>query len=171
MGKRFRNRRDATINAIVGADDVVVNHERLDTDVQYQVEGFSSGALGKWYQPAFPGQRETVHTEAEGRPSGRLSGVGSVRDDSVSGPGREVGGQPGLVDGVPYSLGVVSSDLVENFALTGQQAIIRRQANPGGNTGPVGTSDHNMLLALAYEQQVNQFYPNEASQADLVRAV
>jgi hypothetical protein len=171
MGKKFRQRRDATINSIVGTDDVVANHESLDVAVQYENEPAHLGTTQYQYDSQFPGQRELQHREAQGYTPPTIAGVGTIRDDSVSGANREANGQRGRVDIVPYSVGVVSSNLVENFDLTGQQAVIRRQANPGGVTGPVGTSDHNALLAMAYEQSVNQFYPNEASQYDLVKSV
>lgn len=82
----------------------------------------------------------------------------------------EVGGEHGKVNGNPYSVGVVSSDAVENFSLDGRQAIIRRGRNPS-DVGPVGTSDHNTLIGLALAQSVNAYYPNERSQSDVVRAV
>lgn len=171
MGKRFRNRRDATVNAIVGKDDVVGNYESYNPNVQYETEPAPVGTTQAQYDPQFPGQREIQHREAEGFTPAVYAGVGSIRDDSVSGTNREANGQRGRVDITPYSVGVVSSNLVENFDLTGEQAVIRRMPNPGGVTGPVGTSDHNALLAMAYEQSVNQFYPNEASQYDLVKSV
>lgn len=171
MGKRFRQRRNGTINDVTGKDDVVANHETYSTDIQYQFEGYSSSNHGLDWDSSFPGPREIRVTQTTDSYFPAYAGVGSIRDDSVSGPNREVGGRAGEVGDLPYSLGVVDSNTVENFELTGQQAIIRRMPNPGGNTGPVGTSDHNMMLALAYEQQVNQYYPNEASQADLIRSV
>lgn len=166
MGQRFRNRRDAGIQAIAGMSDVVANHEAIDTQIQYDFDDhFGTSDYG--YPNAFPVQREIVHTMADSHPSGSINSNCNIHDDIDW----EIGGQQGEVDGVPYSLGVVSSDAVENFALDGRQAVIRRMQNPGGNVGPVGTSDHNMLLALAYEQSANMFYPSEASQYDMVRSV
>lgn len=164
MSKRFRQRREQGINAIAGTTDEVANHEAVDTQVQYDYD-YQDGTTS--YAGGFPVQREKIHREASGRPSGSINSNANVHDDIDW----EVGGVQGRVDSVPYSVGVVSSDLVENFALTGQQAVIRRQQNPGGNVGPVGTSDPNMILALAYEQAANQYYPNEASQYDLVKSV
>lgn len=164
MGKKFRQRREAGIEAIVGQSDVVANHEAIDTQVQYDYDDHFGTTT---YDGVFPGQREQIHREADRRPSGSISSDANIHDNIDW----EIGGVQGEVDALPYSLGVVSSNLVENFDLNGRQAVVRRQENPGGNTGPVGTSDHNMLLALAYDQSANQYYPNEASQYDVVRSV
>lgn len=128
------------------------------------------GDANEYYtQPAahqFPGPRETRHVMAQQRPASYPSRQESNHDNIDY----EVGGQHGQVDANPYSLGVVSSDSVENFSLDGRQAIIRRGRNPS-DVGPVGTSDHNTLLGLALAQSVNQYYPNERSQSDVIRAV
>lgn len=116
-----------------------------------------------------PVQHEYFHTEAEGiTPDQRqFAGPGNSTYNMID---REVDGQRGRIDILPYSTGVTASDSVENFALTGEQAIIRRGRNPS-DTGPVGTADSNGILALQYAQQVNQYFPNERSQSDLVRSV
>jgi hypothetical protein len=47
----------------------------------------------------------------------------------------DVGGRPGLVNRLPYGRGVVDTNTVENFALTGRQIKLRRQ--PENQWGPV----------------------------------
>lgn len=123
-----------------------------------------TGVLTAYADPQFPGQTELFHAGANAQPLS-FGPVGDIQDRIDW----EIGGVSGEVDNFPWSLGVVSSDLVENFELDGRQAIIRRMDD--NNYGPVGTSDHNMLLAMSYAQQINQFYPNEQSQYDLIRAV
>jgi hypothetical protein len=168
MSKKFRDKRAASsMQYVYDTDDIIYNNEMIDTsfDDANGGEGSDSyfGTTVMDYQ--YPSPMEIVHTEAEGyTPVG--SPIGSIKDPIDY----EVGGQRGRVDNLPYSTGVVSSDLVENFELDGRQAVIRRMRNPS-SVGPVGTSDHNMILALAYRQMTNQFYPNEGSQADLVRSV
>lgn len=82
-----------------------------------------------------------------------------------------VGGNRGAVMRSPNAPnGPVHTDGVENFALTGEQAIIRRPHGTQGD-GPVATSDANAFLAMAYGQQVNQFYPSEKSQVSLIHSV
>lgn len=116
------------------------------------------------YDPGYPVQTEIYHPMADDfKPM--PTPIGDIHDNIDW----EVGGQRGAINPV-FSLGVVSSDLVENFWLDGRQQIVRRGANPS-RFGPVGTADHNALLGLAWAQQVNQYYPNEASQYDVIQAV
>lgn len=162
MSARFRTRRaDSTY---VPPRGIVARQESFTTapqdDNPYQ------GGTSDLTNPAFPGGFELVHVMAQARNASYPSLQSSVKDYIDY----EVGGQQGQVDGVPYSTGVVSSDAVENFALTGEQAVIRRGYNPS-STGPVGTSDHNAVLAMAYAQQVNQYYPGELAQADVIAAL
>jgi hypothetical protein len=118
----------------------------------------------------YPGQAAIVHREAQGFTPPQTNNLVGVGNDTFNLIDREIGGQRGRIDIVPYTEGVVSSDAVENFELDGRQAIIRRKRNPS-DEGPVGTSDSNGMLALRYAQAVNQYYPSEYSQADLVRAL
>jgi len=117
----------------------------------------------------YDGPREIYHPMAAGfypADPQSLAGQGDISDKIDW----EIGGNPGVVGDNAYSLGVVDSTTVEDFGMRGEQAIIRRQRNPS-DTGDVGTSDSNALLSLLYAQSVNGYYPNEASQADLVRTV
>jgi hypothetical protein len=82
---------------------------------------------------------------------------------------REVGGVSGQSGFMFSDKGPVSSDAVENFNLDGRQQIIRRRLE--NSYGPVATSDHNALLAMAYAQLTNQYYPSEESQYDLIKAI
>lgn len=141
-----------------------------DPDVTYVVDAVTGGEIDSSYSPEFPGQREDFHAEWEDAqeysPSQYPDHTRSY--DRID---WEVGGQFGLVNNFPYSMGVVSSDLVENFELTGEQVVLRRETEARMAQGPVGTADANAMLALAYVQTVNQYYPNEFSQADLVVSV
>ena len=135
--------------------------------------------------PQFPGQREAIHGEFETQTTPNTSPNYGAIGQSFDKPNAlptdmpkvtssyaisEDGGASGIVDALPYSTGVVSSDLVENFWLDGRQALIRRKRNPS-DTGPVGTSDPNAILSIVFAQQANQYFPNESSQGDLVKAV
>jgi len=80
-----------------------------------------------------------------------------------------VGGVPGYVKSVG-SVGVTDSKNVDRHDFQGQMAVIRRM--PDTNYGPVKTSDHNSILGMLYAmQETNHFFPNEVSQADVIRAV
>jgi hypothetical protein len=161
MSARTRNRRRT---ALVITDDPDVNVQNLDLGYQYAMEPLEGGSMVE-YGVAFPVQRE------EYRPMADVdylhpTPVGDIHDEIDW----EIGGVRGEINPV-YSLGVVDSNTVENFWLDGRQQIVRRQGNPSQASGPVGTSDHNTLLGLAYAQQVNQYYPNERSQYDMIQAV
>lgn len=169
MGQKFRNRRNT--DGYVAPAGIVARQDAFDTSVQtdFPVMGGTSPVLGDPNIPAqggIPIEFEQQHTMADARNASYPSIQQRYEDIDY-----EVGGVNGQVDGVPYSTGVVSSDSVENFALTGEQAIIRRGGNPGQATGPVATSDHGALLAAAFAQSQNEYYPNEASQADVLSAI
>lgn len=126
------------------------------------------GELDLMYPPGFPGPKEirmvdasnavTFNTEARG--------VGIIKDYVDW----EVGGQPGATKNVG-STGVVDPHTVDQHNFYGEMAIVRRQPDVN-RAGPVGTADHNSLLAqLWLMQQTSQFYPQEAAQVDLIRAV
>lgn len=166
MSQAFRNRR---YNGSATPNDIGTRNALVDTSTQDNAplqSGTNDRQMATTVQ-AYPVQTELQHVNAEGHlPERALVGVGSIKDMIDY----EVGGSRGIVDYQTYSTGVVSSDLMENFALTGEQAIIRRGRNPSA-VGPVATADHNTLLSLAYAQATSQFYPNERSQADLIRSV
>lgn len=91
--------------------------------------------------------------------------VGNI-DDRID---YEIGGKPGDTKAV-YGMGVVSPYNVDAHDYDGGQAIIRRM--PDGNYGPVGAGDYNSMLGLLYAmQETSYYYPNEQSQADIIKAV
>lgn len=150
-----------------------VPHDSVVTDEVTETEGNQNGTLADndFYGSQYPVQREKFHPTADSIPADRMHMSGPDDSVGIEGIDREVDGKAmGRVDAITYSTGVTSSDLVENFELDGRQQIIRRGPNPASK-GPVGTSDASAFLALAYAQSVNQFYPNEESQADLIRSV
>lgn len=148
-------------------DDIVGTQMAYSTAVQDDPDNDNFlGTSALLYTDQYPGPREHYHPGDLGSAPMPVP-IGYIKDLVDY----EVEGVRGLVDNAPYSTGVVSSDLVENYWLDGSQAYIRRARSPQDRGGPVGTSDSNALLAIAYAQAVNQFYPNEASQADLVKSV
>jgi hypothetical protein len=175
MSKRFRERRNARANpdetvATVARDDRdVVNPVNVGVTYVNQLTPYDDGTFAAYLLPdgaIFPTPVEYFQTGNNARPY-TTAGPGDIGNNID----REIGGVSGNANGYLWSTGVVSSDAMENFELDGRQAIIRRMDNPGGVTGPVGTSDHNALLAMAYAQMANQFYPSEESQYDLIRSV
>jgi hypothetical protein len=172
MSQLFRAKKGITYSA-GGTPDILPQHD--DSNV---MEGYATfdPALSDSPEPSgiakpigtddllvahtaqFPGPREFYHPMPMDNAHFPTAGFGSIRDNIDW----EVGGVSGLVNVLPYSLGVVSSDLVENFALTGQQAIIRRQPNPA-SAGAVQTADFNALQSIAYAQAAASYFPGEAS--------
>lgn len=150
-------------------DDIVGTYLAYDPTPQTTAYYLGGNQPLDMLSARFPGQREIFHPEADRYTpaTGVMDGQGNDTYNLID---REIGGQRGWINDLPYSTGVVSSDLVEDFNLDGRQAVIRRQGTKQG-VGPVGTSDSNGRLALLYAQAVNEYFPNEASQADLVRAV
>lgn len=177
MSARWRNQRnngklvtqdsEQFPTPILEPDDVVLSQILYNPLPQYGI--YYGGTQER--EPQYPGQWEVINREAD-RYTPAVGYIDSQGNDTYNLIDREIGGQRGWVDDLPYSMGVVSSDLVENYALTGEQAVIRRTRNPSdhGST-PVGTSDYSSHLALLYEMNASEFYPNEMSQADLVRSV
>lgn len=170
MGKRFREQRNKRLEKSVATsvvvDDLAVNQAVVGTVYREPLVPYQDGydrltdIADNW-----PTQLENFKPGANGVEYNNTP-VGSIKDLVDY----EIGGQSGLAAfAFPRSTGVVSSDAVEDFTLTGQQAVIRRQ--PDTNYGPVSTSDHNALLALAFAQSANQFYPNEESQFDVIRSI
>jgi hypothetical protein len=148
-------------------------YDTYGSDLNYTTQTGSVGTMGDgttWYDDQMPGGREDFHAEFENAVESELAPNASpvIRDDIDW----QVGGQAGVVNRFPYSThGPVSSDGVENFSLTGEQIYLRRETEQRQLYGPVGTSDSSALLALAYAQMQNQYYPNESSQIDLVMSV
>lgn len=165
MSQRFRNK--VSQEGYVPPRGIVARQESFDTSPQDRAPlmGGTSDQMAA-ASPSMPGAFEIQHVMAQASDATYPSLQPSIKDQI----NYEIGGQRGQVDGVPYSLGVVSSDQVENFALTGEQANIRRQFNQQ-SIGPVGTSDHNAILAAAFAQSINQYYPGEEAQADVIRAL
>lgn len=150
-------------------DDIVGTYLAYDPTPQVTAYFLGGNSPQIENDATYPGQREVFHPEADRTTPSTLimDGQGNETFNLID---REIGGQRGWIDNLPYSTGVVSSSLVENFDLDGRQAVIRRQGSKQAH-GPVGTSDSNGRLALLYSQAVNEYFPSEASQADLVRAV
>jgi hypothetical protein len=170
MSRRFRRSRQTTSQAPLTVDnndfrnESSVNTEPTDSQLAY--DGFLNGTMAYNYSPSYPSPHEIYHPMADTAVQRNPVSSNQRIADNVD---RTVGGVMGEINPT-YAVGVVSSDNVENFALDGRQQIIRRGRNPS-DRGPVGTSDHNTMLGLAYAQQVNQYFPNEQSQTDLVRSV
>lgn len=163
---------DNVVPMIESADDVYTDYDAYGSDLNYTTETGMVGTMGDGtsrYTADYPGSREVFKAEFEDAPMSDLVGYPalSIKDDIDY----QVDGQMGLVNRFPYSTGEVSSDAQENFALTGEQVYLRRESEGRQLYGPVGTSDSSALLALAYAQQQNMYYPNEMSQADLVVSV
>lgn len=166
---------DEFVPLVPSADDVYLPYDAYSTSPMGVIEDAPVGTMGRdgtfstYNENTYPGQYERWHAEWQDAkeydpsyyPQLYIKDLVDYND----------GGQFGLVDNLPYSTGVVSSDLVENFALTGEQATIRRDTDLRQMDGPVGTADYNGATALMYMQLVNQYYPNEASQGDLVGSV
>lgn len=163
---------DVQVPLVPSAHEPWQPYEEYQADMQYRVQYAAGGTMGDGttlYTTEYPGAREDFNAEwrraAEYDPSMEPQlYIKDLLDYNE-------GGQFGLVNNLPYSVGVVSSDAVENYDLTGEQVLLRRETEARQMHGPVGTADSSTLLAIAYAQQVNQFYPDEASQADLVVSV
>jgi hypothetical protein len=163
---------DNVVPMIASRDDVYTDYDAYGSELNYTTETGMVGTMGDGtsrYTADYPGSREDFHAEFEDAPMSELGGNATavIRDDID----QQIDGQMGLVNRFPYSMGEVSSDAQENFALTGEQIFLRRDSEQRQMYGPVGTSDSSALLALAYAQQQNMYYPNEVSQADLVASV
>lgn len=119
--------------------------------------------------PQFPGNREEFHPGTVGLYTLQAlgyGGQGNVRDNVDW----EIEGQSGIVNDALYSTGDVGRDIVDVHAMGGEQAVIRRMRNPS-EAGAVATSDYNALLAISVAQATAGYFPNEASQVDLVKVV
>jgi hypothetical protein len=167
MGKRFRDRRKPeAVSTVAVIDSEYVNHSNVGTLYQEPLVPYYDGEIAAYdVDQGFPVQYEEFQSGASGV-AYNTSPVGSIKDDIDY----EIGGASGMAGfAFPRSEGVTASDSVENFWLDGRQAVIRRKLDT--NYGPVSTSDHNALVALAYAQSVNQYYPNEQSQFDVIRSI
>jgi len=113
----------------------------------------------------FPGPKETIFVDAQNTVSYAHAPVGDIQDMIDW----EIGGLAGATKGA-YSLGVVESTNVDAHDFNGQMQTVRRPADT--NWGPVATNDHNSLLSLLYSMQESaHYFPNEVSEADLIKAV
>jgi hypothetical protein len=177
MSKRFRERKrkanqDTDVlqsDRFIRDDGFVVNSDNVGVSYFNDLEPYDDGTFAAYLLPdgyLFPTPVEYFQT-GNNAVAYTTAGQGDIGDNI----NREIGGVSGDANGYLWSTGVVSSDAMENFWLDGKQAIIRRMDNPGGVSGPVATSDHNALLAMAYAQMANQYYPSEESQYDLIRSV
>jgi len=166
MSARWRKVNNVSY-ATTKRDDYVTNsHDEYNADYLMDDANYLPGGVADYgFANAFPNVGQRIHTEADSyRP--QPVPVGVVRDQVDW----EIGGERGLVDNVPYTLGVVESNTVENFDLRGAQAVIRSMPNPSA-TGDVRTSDSNQLLAAQFAQMANNVFPTDASRLDIVRSV
>jgi hypothetical protein len=115
------------------------------------------------YEPGYPGPRELRHVDAANYSTFMFDP--NIHDNVDW----AVGGIPGQTKFVG-STGVTDSKTIDQHEFQGQMAVVRRM--PDTNYGPVTTSDHNSLLSLLYMmQESSHYFPNEVSQADIIRSV
>lgn len=139
-------------------------HLERNSESEGRTPVVSFSEMDSMYSPSFPGPREDYTPDAAnyvtyGAP------VGNIRDQVDW----EIGGQPGMTKFVG-STGVVGRNSYDAFDFMGEQAVVRRMADT--NYGPVTGSDYNALLATLYVyQEANQYFPNEAAQGDVIKAV
>ncbi len=123
-----------------------------------------SNEIGE-YPAMFTGPRETVFSDADNYVMTNSGVIDSIRDDVQW----DVGGIQGQTKNVG-STGVTDPQTVDAHSFTGEMAVIRRM--PDTNYGPVKTADSNSLLSLLYQMtESNHYFPNEVSQADIIKAV
>lgn len=83
---------------------------------------------------------------------------------------RTVGGLPGMTNRLPYTVGVVSTDAVENFQLTGRQIRIRRQ--PENQWGPAqGGAAGQQALHAGIAQQAIPDVPDWLAQSGIAEVI
>lgn len=136
------------------------NEEAMSNDI----DGYIGELTG--YSPSFPGPREVRILDSENvdMPTGGIA-IDSIRDNV----NWDIGGVPGMTKNVG-STGVTDPQTVDQHNFVGEMAVIRRM--PDTNFGPVKTADSNSLLSLLYAmQESNHYFPNEVSQADIIKAV
>lgn len=146
--------------------------DMANVDVFYEAPG---GNMEAWsgeedldYSASFPGPRETRYADSANWGSSIPTRNPDVRDyvDWAA------GGIPGYTKCVG-SVGVTDPQTVDAHDFVGQMAVIRRM--PDTNYGPASgetTAGYNSLLQMLYAMsEGNQFYPNEVSQADVIKAV
>lgn len=156
-----------------------MSYKRRQAQIAQEHEFYESpsGNMEAWssdqdldYGAAFPGPRETRYLDSQNHQY-----FGSdYAIDSVDG---RVGVQPqwdvdGIVGQTKFvgSSGVTDPQTVDAHNFLGEMAVIRRM--PDTNYGPVKTNDHNSLLSLLYAMQESaHYFPNEVSQADIIKAV
>ena len=154
------------------AQRIAAMHEWYESPSgQEEAMGGEIDSLG--WEASFPGPRETRildSTNLDHRLDTSLEMVPTMLQtrDMVE---WDAGGVAGYTKAVG-SIGVTDPQTVETHTWDrqGQMAVVRRM--PDTNYGPVKTSDHNSLLALLYAtQETANFFPNEISQIDVIRAV
>lgn len=118
------------------------------------------------YMPGFPGPRETRIVDADNYNQRTFTYDPGVIRDRVD---WAEGGVAGFTKSVG-SIGVTDPKTIDAHDFQGQMAVVRRM--PDTNYGPVATSDHNSILSLLYMmQESSHYFPNEVSQADVIRSV
>jgi hypothetical protein len=136
---------------------------------KYPAPGGNEEALSKEdlafnYDPGYPGPRETRLYDLYRTPTFTFD-PGTIRDQVDW----AAGGIPGDMK-VVGSTGVTDSKNVDAHEFKGQMVTVRRM--PDTNYGPVSGTDHNSLLSLLYSmQESSHYFPNEVSQADIIRSV
>lgn len=117
------------------------------------------------YEASYPGPRETRLLDASNWNRSTFMYDPDVRDrvdwaaTGVAGFTKSVG-----------SMGVTDPSTVDRHDYQGQMAVVRRM--PDTNYGPVVTSDHNSMLSLLYAmQESTHYFPNDISQADIIKSV
>ena len=143
----------------------------------YSGEGDENAESGKWDSQyddrEYPKDLEHFHPDSRNVPVPH-AGVVTIKD-ALDYEIRETYGGPYIQGGqalthAMFSTGVVEPTNVDAHYLDGSQAIIRRMADT--NFGPVATSDHNSLLSLLHSmQESSAYYPNEASQLNVIQSV
>lgn len=129
-----------------------------------EIDGYVGEETG--YGPQYPGPREVRLLDSQNHTMFTDTiAIDSIRDNVEW----DIGGVVGETKSVG-SIGVTSPQNVDAHDFQGEMAVVRRM--PDTNFGPVKTADHNSTLALLYAmQETNSYFPNEVSQADIIKAV
>lgn len=139
-------------------------HQEITPESVGREPRVSFAEMDSQYGASYPGPRED-YTPDSANYTIDSSAVGVIRDQIDW----EVGGQPGMTKFVG-STGVVGRNSYDQFDFSGEQTVVRRAADT--NYGPVTGTDYNALLATLYVyQEANQYFPNEAAQGDVIKAV
>lgn len=157
MSKAWRDRQ-AAMHAMVGYETSGNDGVAGGT---YNDGGDGPNDIG---DPEMPGPRETYIPDAANHVSYQPGKVGVIRDPVDW----EAGGEPGMTKFIGQ-FGPVESTNVDAHNLNGAMAVVRRMEDT--NYGPVGAEQYTGILATLYAmQESNAYFPNEVSQADIIKA-